>query len=109
MDLLQVPDPVREKLGERGAEGLIEMFAVCQQILTEWFERRLAHEIGSLRLEMHQGFAGMRTEMAQLENASDQMVVCLLDRRRRCAVGAGCRPDLLPQSLTRPAFVHGYS
>ncbi|HEY6362761.1 MAG TPA: hypothetical protein VIX63_16755 [Vicinamibacterales bacterium] len=67
MDRFQVPESVRATLGVEASEGLTEMFGGYQEIATERFERRLEQEIGGLRLEMHQGFAGMRTEMAQLE------------------------------------------
>ena len=42
------------------------MFALYPQITSERFDHRLTQEIGGLRLEMHQGFAALRHEMAQI-------------------------------------------
>ncbi len=64
MDTLIVPGPLRSKLGDSAWEGLSEMFSLYRQIADDRFERRLTEEIGSLRLEMYQGFAGLRQEMA---------------------------------------------
>ena len=64
MDTLIVPGPLRSKLGDSASEGLSEMFSLYHQITTDRFERRLAVEISALRLEMHQGFAGLRQEIA---------------------------------------------
>lgn len=64
MDTLIVPGPLRSKLGDSASEGLNEMFTLYHQISSDRFERRLTEEIGSLRLEMYQGFAGLRQEIA---------------------------------------------
>ena len=64
MDTLIVPGPLRSKLGDSASEGLNEMFSLYQQISSDRFERRLTEEIGALRLEMHQGFGGLRQELA---------------------------------------------
>ena len=63
MDVLTVPPPVREKLGDAGSDGLVMMFAEAHRIgeerldrriaqVTGSFERRLAEETGKLRLDM---------------------------------------------------------
>ena len=63
MDVLTVPPPVREKLGDAGSNGLVMMFAEAHRIgeerldrriaqVTGSFERRLAEETGKLRLDM---------------------------------------------------------
>ena len=44
----------------------MDMFGLYHQIATDRFERRLAEEIASVRVEMHQGFTGLRHEMANL-------------------------------------------
>jgi hypothetical protein len=64
METLIVPGPLRNKLGDSGSEGLHEMFSLYHQISSDRFERRLTEEIGALRLEMYQGFAGLRQEIA---------------------------------------------
>lgn len=64
MQTLVVPGPLRTKLGEPASEGLTEMFTLYHQLASERFERHLIQEIGGLRLEMHQGFAAIRQEMA---------------------------------------------
>ena len=55
---------MRRKLGDEAAEGLVEMFGLYHQLTSERFERRLTQEIFDLRIEMHQGFAAIRQEMA---------------------------------------------
>jgi hypothetical protein len=64
MEALMVPASVRRKLGDEASEGLVEMFGLYHQLTSERFERRLIHEISGLRLEMQQGFAAIRQEMA---------------------------------------------
>jgi hypothetical protein len=52
MKTLLVPEPVRERLGDAGSDGLVMMFADAHRIATESFERRLAEEMSKMRLEM---------------------------------------------------------
>ena len=63
MDVLTVPPPVREQLGDAGSDGLVMMFAEAHRIgeerldrriaqVTESFDRRLAEETGKLRRDM---------------------------------------------------------
>lgn len=52
MDTLTVPLPVREKLGNTGADGLMTMFADAHRLAVDSFERRLAEETAKLRLDM---------------------------------------------------------
>jgi hypothetical protein len=52
MDILTVPAPVREKLGEAGAHSLVTMFAEAHRLATASFERRLGEEMSKMRLEM---------------------------------------------------------
>lgn len=61
MKTLLVPAPVRERLGEPGAEGLLTMFAEAHKIATESFERRVAEETAKLRLDM----ADMKFELVK--------------------------------------------
>jgi hypothetical protein len=75
LETLTVPASVRRKLGDDGSEGLVEMFSLYHQLTSERFERRvmetserfdrrLMEEVSGLRLEMHEGFAAIRREMA---------------------------------------------
>lgn len=52
MDVLAVPPPVREKLGDRGSDALMTMFADAHRLATASFERRLSEETSKLRLDM---------------------------------------------------------
>jgi hypothetical protein len=68
MDTLLVPAPLRNRLGEDASEGMVQMFAAYQEFSTDHFERRLAQEVGGLRLEMYQGFGSLRQDMSRMEN-----------------------------------------
>jgi hypothetical protein len=57
---MSVPATLRAKIGDDAAEGLTEMFAAAQA----QSEVRLTQEICALRVEMHQGFAQVRQDMA---------------------------------------------
>ena len=52
MDILTVPPPVREKLGNEGATALMTMFADAHRIALESFEHRLSEETAKLRLDI---------------------------------------------------------
>lgn len=62
-----VPLPLRARLGEDATTGLVELFESERQemlsLATERFERRLGDELSALRVEMHQGLAGLRGEI----------------------------------------------
>ena len=60
MSKLSVPASLRAKIGDEGAEGLMDMFAAEHA----QSEVRLTQEICALRVEMHQGFAEIRREVA---------------------------------------------
>jgi len=60
MSRLSVPVSLRAKIGEAAAEELTEMFAAAQA----QSELRLTQELCALRVEMHQGFAAVRQEVA---------------------------------------------
>ena len=64
MELLTVPASLRMKIGEPASEGLVDMFGVYHQIASERFERRLDASVAALRLELHDGLAGVRQEIA---------------------------------------------
>jgi len=57
---LNVPAALRVRIGDDAAEGLVDMFASAQA----QSDVRLAEEICSLRVEMHQGMAQIRQEVA---------------------------------------------
>ena len=61
MDVLTVPPPVRDKLGNAGTDGLVTMFSDAHRLAVESFERRLAEETGKLRLDM----ANMKFELVK--------------------------------------------
>ena len=67
MERLLVPAPLEERLGGDASEALMQMFTTYHQFATDRFERRLAEEIGGLRLEMYQGHAALRHDMMKLE------------------------------------------
>ena len=64
MDAPIVPAALHSRIGAGAAEGLTHMFQQSHQMPGARFERRLTEEVCSLRVEMHQGFAALRTEMA---------------------------------------------
>jgi hypothetical protein len=63
MSVRIVPAQLRGRLGNDASEGLVEMFAAYQEFSTDRYERRLNAEIAGLRLELHDGLAGIRQEM----------------------------------------------
>lgn len=68
-----VPPALRERLGELGTEGLLQLLETTRlqwkedtlSVSSERFERRLSEECAELRVEMAQGFAQLRQEMGQ--------------------------------------------
>jgi hypothetical protein len=75
MGVSDVPPALRERLGTEATVSLLELFETARQewipevttAAVERFERRLGDEVGSLRLEMRDGFATLRQEMQSLE------------------------------------------
>jgi len=73
MTVISVPKILRQKLGEDGAEALVELLNRLQenqkisilQFVEEKFERRLTEEISALREEIAQNSAALREEIAQ--------------------------------------------
>jgi len=71
MPIITVPKALRDKLGEDGADALVDLFNQSEQrqkedileFVEEKFERRLSEEIGTLRIEMNERFAGITGEM----------------------------------------------
>jgi hypothetical protein len=61
-----VPAALRARIGSDASEGLVEMFTAYQDFSTDRYERRLNQEIAGLRLELHDGLAGIRQEMANV-------------------------------------------
>jgi hypothetical protein len=57
---MNVPAALRAELGDDAAESLADMFASAQA----QSDVRLAQEISSFRVEMHQGMAHIRHEVA---------------------------------------------
>jgi len=52
MDLLKVPQALRDRLADAGTDALVMMFAEAHQIAVASFEHRLADEASKLRLDM---------------------------------------------------------
>ena len=71
----EVPEALRERLGDHGTLALVELLdstgrAWSEDVLTtaaEQFGRRLGEESGALRLEMATGFGALRQEMGQMQ------------------------------------------
>ena len=68
----RVRPALRERLGHQGTSDLVDFLGYCRQewqadmigLVGERFERRLAEETAKLRVEMAQGFAGLRGDLA---------------------------------------------
>ncbi len=62
MPIITVPKALREKLGEDGADALVNLFNQSEQrqrenvleFVEEKFERRLSEEVGKLRVDIQQ-------------------------------------------------------
>ena len=86
MPIITVPKVLREKLGEDGADALVELVNVANgqtkaDVLTfveEKFERRLSDEIGKVRQEMSGEFAKVRQEMSGLRQEASESKVELI-------------------------------
>jgi molybdopterin converting factor small subunit len=71
MAVITVPKVLREKLGEDGADSLVELINLANQTVKEdvielsgeKFERRLTEEIANLRSEVKEEIANLRTEL----------------------------------------------
>jgi hypothetical protein len=63
-----VPIALRDRLGPEATFGLVQVLeserAEVMQMIADRFERRLALEASSLRLELHDGLAAVRQELA---------------------------------------------
>ncbi len=78
MPIVSVPKILRTKLGDDGAEALVEFFNEVQEanspkeeiieIVEEKFERRLSEEMGKLRVEMAEMKSELRNEMAEMKS-----------------------------------------
>jgi len=73
--IIAIPEALREKLGPEGAKALAELLNEARvqtrgdviEIAASRFERRLAEEIGGLRVEMHSEIGGLRAEISAFE------------------------------------------
>jgi len=74
MEVSRVPASLQDRLGHEASADLIDLLTDARK---EWtaevietvgdrFERRLTEELSKLRVEMVQGFAGLRQEVADL-------------------------------------------
>ncbi len=77
MQIISIPKPLREKLGEKGADALVEIINKAQdnqktdiiEFVEEKFEHRLIEEISSLRAELKEGNSSLRAELKE-DNSS---------------------------------------
>jgi hypothetical protein len=68
------PEAIRQRLGHEGTVALMEALESSHEpwsdhvlnVASERFDRRLAEECAALRVELHQGLAGVRQEMGTL-------------------------------------------
>jgi hypothetical protein len=67
METVLVPAPLRNRIGTDASEGLEDMFAAYHRFATDRFERRLAEEIGALRVEMECMRGDVRADMARMK------------------------------------------
>jgi hypothetical protein len=67
MQMISVPALLRNRIGQDASEGLVEMFAAHHQFATDRFERRLAVEIGALRVEVERVRGDLRADMASMK------------------------------------------
>ena len=67
MDVLTVPAPVREKLGDAGSDGLVMMFAEAHRIGTEQLDRRMAEASASFDRKLAEELSKLRLDMATLK------------------------------------------
>ena len=72
MEPTGVPAALRERLGQEATAGLLEFSQTTGRawredvlsVVTDRFERRLTEEISGLRVDMANGFASLRQEIA---------------------------------------------
>ena len=87
MPIVSVPKILRAKLGDDGAEALVEFFNEAQEanspkeeiieIVEEKFERRLSEELGKLRVEMAEMKSELRNEMAEMKSELHNQMINL--------------------------------
>jgi hypothetical protein len=65
MEMLLVPAPVREKLGDAGSDGLVMMFAEAHRIGTEQLDRRMAEVSARFDLKLADEISKFRVEMVE--------------------------------------------
>ena len=90
MDLDTVPGPLRARLGDAAAAGLLDLFdrargegrAEVMDAISDRFERRLAEEMGAVRVQIARSEASLRTELAQFGAALRQEMTGIEGRLR---------------------------
>ena len=77
MAVVTVKKPLREKLGDDGAEALVELINEAQKetqnnvikFVEEKFEKRLSEELAKVRIELTERIEGVRIELkSEIEN-----------------------------------------
>jgi len=73
MAVVTVKKPLREKLGDDGAEALVELINEAQRetqnnvikFVEEKFEKRLSEELAKVRVELTERIEGVRTDLIE--------------------------------------------
>ena len=73
MAVVTVKKPLREKLGDDGAEALVELINEAQKetqnnvikFVEEKFEKRLSEELAKVRVELTERIEGVRTDLIE--------------------------------------------
>jgi len=88
MPIITVPKSLRDKLGDDGADALVDLFNQSEQrqkedvleFVEEKFERRLSEEVGNLRVEIHENRAAIQEIRAELVDRIEKTRADLIDR-----------------------------
>ena len=67
MDMLMVPAPVRDQLGDAGSEGLVTMFADAHRLAMESLDRRIVEVTTSFEHRLAETESKLRLDMASLK------------------------------------------
>jgi hypothetical protein len=66
VEVLQVPPPLREKIGDNASESLVMMFADAHKLATQSFERRLEASAQSFEHRLELEMSKMRLALSDL-------------------------------------------
>ena len=74
MSVIAIPKSLRDRLGDEGSEGLVEIISAIDEraredslrLLSERFERRLSEEIGKVNQRISEEIGGVRAEIGSV-------------------------------------------